>query len=81
MREPVGQLLVVDADIADVVEALLSDDGYSVTTLHDRDLESLRAAVDRFRSDCVLPDGAVAGVSGESWADAARLAAMPAPVR
>ena len=82
MREPTGRVLVVDddADIADLVEEFLSDEGYIVTTLHDRDLESVRAAVERFRPDCVLLDGAIPGVFGESWADAAWMAAMPAPV-
>lgn len=82
MREPAGRVLVVDddADIADLVEGFLSDEGYIVTTLHDRDLESVRAAVERLRPDCVLLDGAIPGVFGESWADAAWLAAMPAPV-
>ena len=51
MREPVGRVLVVedDADIADPVEELLTDEGYIVTTLRDRDEESVRATVERLR--------------------------------
>jgi CheY-like chemotaxis protein len=63
MREPVGRVLVDDddADIADLAEELLTDLGYIVTTLRDRDEESVRATVERLRPDCVLLDGDVSG--------------------
>ena len=83
MREPVGRVLAADddADIADLVEELLTDEGYIVTTLRDRDEESVRATVERLRPDCVLLDGDVPGNYGESWGDAAAwMTASPAPV-
>ena len=67
MREPAGRVLVDDdADIADLIGECLSAEGYIVTTLHDRDLESVRAGGVRRRPDCVLLDGAIPGVFGES---------------
>jgi CheY-like chemotaxis protein len=82
VSESAARVLVVDddADIADLVEDLLAEEGYAVTLLRDRDLESVRSAVERLRPDCVLLDGAIPGVFGESWADAAWMAAMSAPV-
>ena len=63
-----------------LVEALLTDQGYIVTTLRDRNEESVRATVERLRPDCVLLDGDVPGNYGESWGDAAWMTASPAPV-
>jgi DNA-binding response OmpR family regulator len=82
MSKPAGRVLVVDddADIAALVDEFLTSEGYTVTVLRVRDLESVWAAVERLRPNCVLLDGAIPGVFGESWADAAGMAAMPAPV-
>ena len=71
------RVLVVDddADVADVVLAILSDDGYVVSTLTDTAHESIRAAVGKQEPDCILLDGSPGPDYGPSWAEAAYLAA------
>ena len=71
------RVLVVDddADVADVVLAILSDDGYLVSTLTDTAHESIRAAVGKQEPDCILLDGSPGPNYGPSWAEAAYLAA------
>lgn len=64
-----------DGDVADVVFAILTDDGYSVSTLVDISHDSLLATVGRLEPDCVLLDGSSQVEYGSSWADAAHLAA------
>ena len=78
MREPVGRVLVVDddADIADVVEQTLTDEGYAVTILADPNAEAIRTIVVELRPDCVLLDSDVPGAFGASWANAAWMAAQ-----
>ena len=58
MREPVGRVLVIDddADIADIVEQVLTDEGYAVTILADPDAEAIHASVVELQPDCVLLD-------------------------
>jgi CheY-like chemotaxis protein len=77
---PVVLVVDDDADIANLIADLLTGEGYAVALLRDRDQESVQDAVGRLRPDCVLLDGAVPGSYGESWADAAWMAALPAPV-
>lgn len=75
-RDPNRVLLVDDdADVADVVVALLTDEGYTVSVLVDTSHESILAAVGKQEPDCVLLDGSTATEYGSSWADAAYLAA------
>jgi DNA-binding response OmpR family regulator len=64
-----------DADVTDVVVAILTDEGYEVTTLNTMDHEALASAVNRFEPDCVLLDSASRPAFGESWTEAAYLAA------
>jgi FixJ family two-component response regulator len=64
-----------DADVASVVLAILTDDGYAVSTLVDTSHDSILAAVGRQEPDCVLLDGSSRTEYGSSWADAAYLAA------
>lgn len=64
-----------DADVADVVSAILADDGYSVSTLVNISHDSLFATVGKLEPDCVLLDGSSQVEYGSSWADAAHLAA------
>jgi CheY-like chemotaxis protein len=64
-----------DADVADVVRAILSDDGYAVGVLADTSHQSILAAVGQQEPDCVLLDGSVGPEYGSSWAEAAYLAA------
>lgn len=70
------QVLVIDddGDVADVVSAILTDDGYSVSTLVDISHDSLFATVGKLEPDCILLDGSSQVEYGSSWADAARLA-------
>lgn len=75
-RTPYRVLLVDDdADVADVVLAILSDDGYSVGVLVDTSHEAILAAVGRQEPDCILLDGSAGPEYGSSWAEAAYLAA------
>jgi CheY-like chemotaxis protein len=73
-----GIILVVDddRDIAGVIDELLRDEGYAVTILRDRSLESVQATVERLRPDCVLLDGELPGMFGASWDDAAWMTAQ-----
>lgn len=64
-----------DGDVADVVSAILTDDGYAVSTLVDISHDSLFATVGKLEPDCVLLDGSSQVEYGASWADAAHLAA------
>ena len=46
-----------DADVASVVVAILTDDGYAVSVLVDTSRDSILAAVGKQEPDCVLLDG------------------------
>lgn len=78
MRELVGRVLVVDddADIADLVEQVLTEEGYAVTILAGPTVEVIRATVVELQPDCVLLDSDVPGTFGASWANAAWMAAQ-----
>ena len=71
------RVLVIDddGDVADVVAAILTDDGYSVSTRVDISHDSLFATVGKLEPDCILLDGSSQVEYGSSWADAAHLAA------
>lgn len=71
------RVLVIDddGDVADVVSAILTDHGYSVSTLVEISHDSLFATVGKLEPDCILLDGSSQVEYGSSWADAARLAA------
>ena len=71
------RVLVIDddADVADVVLAILSDDGYAVSTLADTAHDSILAAVGKQEPDCILLDGSRGTDYGPSWEEAAYLAA------
>lgn len=71
------QVLLIDddGDVADVVAAILTDDGYSVSTLVGISHDSLLATVGKLEPDCILLDGSSQVEYGSSWADAAHLAA------
>lgn len=72
-----GLVLVVedDADIAELVDELLTSEGYAVERLRDRRIGSVQAAIARLRPDCVLLDGDVPGSYGTSWDEAAWMTA------
>jgi len=78
MGEARETVLVVDDDndIADLVDEFLTSEGYGVTTLRGRNVESVQAAVERLRPDCVLLDGYVQGGENMSWTEAAWMASQ-----
>jgi DNA-binding response OmpR family regulator len=61
-----------DRDIAEVVEAILVDEGYDVSCLYALDDDALRRTVGRLEPDCVLLDG-LPGAEYGSWESAAWL--------
>jgi CheY-like chemotaxis protein len=69
-----GRVLCVDddRDIADVVEAVLVDEGYDVSCLYELANDGLRRTVNRLEPDCVLLDG-LPGPEYGSWESAAWL--------
>jgi two-component system, chemotaxis family, chemotaxis protein CheY len=77
---PVVLVVDDDADIANLLEELLTDEGYAVALLRSRSAESVQDAVGRLRPDCVLLDGALPGSYGQSWADAAWMSTQATPV-
>ena len=73
-RPPRVLLVDDDADIADLVLAILTDHGYAVSTLVHTTHDSLLAAVGIQEPDCVLLDSSEGAEYGSSWAEAAKLA-------
>lgn len=72
--EPLRVLLVDnDHDIRDLVHAVLSDEGYTVSTLSETDHDAIAAEVGRLEPDCILLDGATGPAFGDSWSAAAYL--------
>jgi CheY-like chemotaxis protein len=70
------RVLVVDADndVTELVNAMLTDEGYEVTVLTMADHDSIAAAVGRLEPDCILLDGTGPIEFGGSWDEAAYLA-------
>jgi CheY-like chemotaxis protein len=72
--EPLRVLLVDnDQDVRDLVHAVLTDEGYAVTTLGEMDHAAIAAEVGRTEPDCILLDGAGGPAFGDSWSAAAYL--------
>jgi CheY-like chemotaxis protein len=72
--EPLRVLLVDnDEDVTALVTAILTDEGYAVTSLNDTDHASVAAAVGRVEPDCILLDSAEGPAFGGSWSEAAYL--------
>jgi len=71
-----GRVLIVDddRDICDLVHAILTDEGFSVSTLHQQNPDAIRVAINQLEPDCVLLDGATPGNYGSSWDDSAWIA-------
>lgn len=69
------RVLLVDNDegISHLVAAMLTDEGYDVTTLDAMDHESVASAVGRVEPDCILLDSAEGPAFGGSWSEAAYL--------
>lgn len=66
------RVLVIDddRDITDLVHAILTDEGFSVSVLHDQRPEAIRMVVNQLEPDCVLLDGESPKSYGESWGHA-----------
>ena len=69
-----------DADVADVVVAILTDEDYMVEVLADTSHQSVMAVVGMQEPDCILLDGAIGPEYGSSWAEAAYLGARERPI-
>ena len=67
-----GRVLVIDddRDIAELVHAVLTDEGFTVSILHDQRTDAIRVAVNQFEPDCVLLDGESPKGYGDSWVHA-----------
>lgn len=62
-----------DRDIAEVVQAILTDEGYRVSCLYALSDDALLRAVGRLEPDCILLDGGGPASYDESWRAAASL--------
>lgn len=62
-----------DEDVTELVTAILTDEGFQVTTLTETDHEAVAAAVGRLEPDCILLDDAGGTDFGASWRQAAYL--------
>ena len=63
-----------DRDIAEIVQAVLVDEGYSISCLYSLEDDALLRAVGRLEPDCVLLDSTSASSYSEGWALAESLA-------
>jgi CheY-like chemotaxis protein len=73
--QPLRVLLIDrDRDVLELIQAVLTDEGYEVTAIAETDHEAIAAAVGRVEPDCILLDGATGLDFGRSWASAAYLA-------
>jgi DNA-binding response OmpR family regulator len=69
------RVLIVDKDrdISDLVYAILTDEGFAVSVLHDQNPNAIRVAVGQLEPDCVLLDAEGPHGFGRSWDDSAWL--------
>jgi DNA-binding response OmpR family regulator len=77
-----GRVLIVDddRDIGDLVHAILTDEGFAVSLLHQQNPDAIRVSVNRLEPDCILLDGQSPDEYGPSWADAAWMSSRDRPV-
>jgi CheY-like chemotaxis protein len=80
----IGQFRVVVADndtgVSELVDAILTDEGYEVAVLTQTAHETIAAALGRLEPDCILLDGAHGSGFDDSWTEAAYLASRSRPV-
>ena len=69
-----------DRDIAEIVQAVLADEGYAISCLYSLEDNALLRTVGRLEPDCVLLDSAQHGSYADGWAAAASLAARHRPL-
>ena len=74
-KDAANRVLIIDddADLADLVFAVLSDEGYVVSILADTSRESILAAVGKKEPDGILLDAGTSVDYGSGWTDAAYL--------
>ena len=84
MATPRPSVLCVDdnRDVVGVVEAILEDAGYAVSSLHDLSDDALLRTIEQLEPDAVLLDGLERDCYGGSWELAAniRMRSRPVPV-
>ena len=75
-------VLVVDddRDVADIVQTILVDEGFRVSSIYTHLGPDVRAAVEALRPDCVLLDGGVTAGFDGAWETALSLFSRPHPV-
>ena len=83
--EPPGNVASVlcvddDRDVAEVVQAVLSDEGYRVSCLYELDDDALLRAAGRLEPDVVLLDSSSATDYAGAWAMAAELHERSRPI-
>ena len=78
--EPRVLLIDSDADVTDVVVAILTDEGYRVSSVNTTDHDAIAAAVNRHEPDCVLLDSAARPGYGQSWDEAVYLRNRERPI-
>ena len=69
-----------DLDVSELVQAILTDEGYEVTVIGATDHDAIATAVGRTEPDCILIDSTRGAGFGGSWAEAAYLAARERPI-
>ena len=69
-----------DRDVAEVVLAILEDEGYAVSCLYDLTDDGLLRTIGRLEPDAVLLDGFTAKSYGEGWDLAAGIRNRSRPV-
>lgn len=62
-----------DRDIAEIVQAVLADEGYRISCLYSLEDDALLRTVGRLEPDCVLLDSATHAGYEEGWVEAAAL--------
>ena len=73
VRGPAVLCVDEDRDIAEIVEAILTDEGYRVSCLYELSDDALMRTVGRLEPDCILLDGGGPANYDESWKTAAAL--------
>lgn len=73
--EPGPRVLCVDddRDIAEIVQAVLADEGYAISCLYSLEDDALLRTIGRLEPDCVLLDSGSSGGYREGWVEAAAL--------
>ena len=73
-------ILDEDRDVAELIQAVLIDEGFVVSCLYRIDEPDVTAAIERLRPDCVIIDGIHLGQEWEGWNVARWLSSRPRPV-